>query len=185
MATKKEIPVVGAGAAADVLDRLAAQYAGIQEAAAALRAVGSAETAIAERNARIKELDKQIEARKGEFTRLNERFAEQSEAMSKQVLDAGDEARAVVAEGREKADGLIAAAGEKATQIVAEARRQADQITSGAHEDARRHTATATAAKVELANAQLDLERVNAEIKAANDQLQTAREKIRELLGAN
>lgn len=185
MATKKEIPVVGAGAAADVLDRLAAQYAGIQEAAAALRAVGSAETAIAERNARIKEIDEQIDKRKGEFSRLNERFAEQIEAMSQQTLKADDEARAIVADAREKADGLISAAGEKASQILTDARRQADQIASGAHEDARRHTATATAAKTELASAQRDLEQVRAEIRAANEQLQAAREKIRELLGAN
>lgn len=184
MATKKIEPVA-AGAAADVLDRLATQYQGILEAAVTLRAVGSYDAAIAEREARIKSLDAEYAKTKGDFERLNARMkAAEQEAVAAQQA-AATEAQAAVAVGRDKADRLIAAAGEQSTRILAEARTQAEQITRGAHEDARRHAATAAAAQVELEATKKQLEQVRAEISAATEQLSTAREKIRELLGAN
>ena len=145
MVTKKIEPIA-ASAAADTLERLSLQYQGVLEAAATLRAVGSYDAAISEREQRIKTLDEEYAKRTGEFARLNERAAKQAAELDRLAADATAQAQASVAAGREKAEELVTAAGQRAAQLVSEARAQVDQITRGAHEDARRHAATATAA---------------------------------------
>lgn len=184
MVTKKTEPIA-AGAAADTLERLSLQYQGILEAAATLRAVGSYDAAIGERERRIKELDEEHAKRKGEFARLNERAAKQTAELDQLAADATGQAQASVAAGREKAEELIAAASEHAAQILSEARSQAELITRGAREDAHRHTTTSTAAQAEVVEAKARLDALKGQIELAEEQLATARGKLRELLGTN
>lgn len=119
MATKKEAtPVFPADDLANHVDALAKQYEPLVALSKQLRAIGSLDNTIAEREAKTAALQVSI-------TKLNEQLDEETAKYN----DAVEAAENFVRQRNREADDALAAARVSAEKIVAEAQAAADRLT--------------------------------------------------------
>ena len=176
-------PVVGASAAAHPLERISEIFAGIAEAAAVLKNIGSLDNAVAERARAIKEADSYLVDAKGAFESVQDALHKKRQEAAEFIRIADEEADKAKAENEVQAKQIIEAAVASAQSITEQAKSQAAVLVGKANAIAAEAKALREIAQAARDKLDDQIEQRKNELASVLSRIDAAQASIRNMMG--